>query len=77
MPVKRTGKFSFQFSFFLYFHIEIFNHAFMKLITLIISVLICNVSIAQITCNNWLKVPQALSGVTIGDLDVSGNKMTI
>lgn len=30
------------------------------------------------TCNNnWLKMPNALSGVTIGDLDITGNQVTI
>ena len=27
--------------------------------------------------NNWLKMPGALSGVTIGDLDITGNQVTI
>jgi hypothetical protein len=35
------------------------------------------VSINNTCDNNWLKMPNALSGVTVGDLDITGNKVTI
>jgi gliding motility-associated-like protein len=32
---------------------------------------------AFFTCNTWLKMPIPLTGVTIGDLDITGNQVTI
>ena len=66
-----------QFGFFLYFHAVIFNHAYMKLIALILTVLLCNICFAQINCNNWLGLPNINSSVSVGDLDIPGNQITI
>lgn len=30
-----------------------------------------------VNCNNWLNMPAKLSGVTIGDLDITGNQITV
>ena len=49
----------------------------MKLTALILTVLLCNVCFGQIPCNNWLYNPSVSSTVNIGDLDVSGNQITV
>ena len=36
-----------------------------------------NSSCNELTCNNWLSTPLVPSAVTVGDLDVSGNQLTI
>ena len=32
---------------------------------------------AQTTCNNWLQLQNRFAAITTGDLDVTGNKMTV
>lgn len=49
----------------------------MKLIALIFSFTLYHLCSAQLTCGNWLKVSNAVSGVTVGDLDITGNQITI
>jgi gliding motility-associated-like protein len=36
-----------------------------------------SVACAQLNCTNWLKAPSYLSSVSVGDLDVSGNQLTV
>jgi hypothetical protein len=46
----------------------------------IVSILICTVVFSQNTtnyCNNWLYLPSRASNVDIGDLDISGNTITV
>lgn len=55
--------------------------------TLLLSLLICNCVYAQVnqhfqkpaslTCNNWLRLPSYQSYVTVGDLDIPGNQITV
>ncbi|MFN5848252.1 MAG: S8 family serine peptidase [Chitinophagales bacterium] len=37
----------------------------------------CNVPPTQINCNNWLKSTNTSDRITIGDLDITGNKVTV
>lgn len=49
----------------------------MKLIALIFSLFLCSVSFGQLNCSNWLSTPAINSSVSVGDLDISGNQVTI
>ena len=37
---------------------------------------LCGVT-SSLNCNNWLKMPDKLTGVSIGELDITGNQVTV
>jgi|GEM_PF-2287600 len=37
----------------------------------------CDIPAGNNTCNGWLNMPDKLCGVTVGDLDVTGNQVTV
>lgn len=39
--------------------------------------LLCKICHAQLTCGNWLRTPDKLTGVSIGQLDVTGDQLTV
>lgn len=50
----------------------------MKIIlSLVITICFQYILTAQVTCNNWLSLPSMPSYISIGDLDVPGNKLTV
>lgn len=51
--------------------------AFKKLFYFFFFLLIANLVHSQVTCNNWLHLPSQPSYVDIGDLDITGDKLTI
>ena len=49
----------------------------MKIYLVLLALLFCKFSYTQINCNNWLKTPYQQSWVGIGDLDISGDQLTV
>lgn len=48
-----------------------------KLLFVFFTLFICLSICEAQTCNNWLNTPSVSSSVNIGDLDVTGNKVTV
>ncbi len=49
----------------------------MKLTALILSVLFCNICFAQVNCDKWVNLQNRFAAITVGDLDVTGNQITV
>jgi len=49
----------------------------MKFLFLFFSLLITMFCNGQLSCNNWLNLPSYQSSVSVGDLDVPGNQITV